>query len=161
MSRRRFARPRAGPRFGRAGPELIVMGLLAALCGLALAALLSAVFGAHSAGPPAALRTVAAPAPDLGKLRQAVHAERPSGKVRHHRKRVHRVRSHHRTPAAPPPSTVAQAPTDTAGPTYQSPQPVKQFSAPTTPAPVRKHVVHRKPTGSTGGGSGGSFDDSG
>jgi hypothetical protein len=145
------------------------MGLLAVVCGLVLAALLSAAFGAHSAGPPATLKTVAAPAPDLGKLRHtAAHTGRVQRSARHH-KRVHRARRHHRkhAPSTSPTVVALGSPTNPNqgyGPSYQtgyaSPQQVQQISTPTYTAPVKKPVTRRKQT-SPNGGTGGNFDDSG
>jgi hypothetical protein len=161
MRRRRFDTP---------SPELIVMGLLAAVCGLALAALLSALFGAHSAGPPASLRTVAAPAPDLGKLRRTAVRSEPARKRVTHPRRARRARRHHRhvhkaAPSPAPtvaaveaPTTTTQGTTGASYPTgYTTPQPAQQISTPTYSPPAKKPVTRHKRSSSTGG----SFDDSG
>jgi hypothetical protein len=145
------------------GPELIVMGLLVAVCGLALAEVLSAEFGANSTGPPEALKTVTTPTADLGKLRETAVKTAPSHKARRH-KRVHHAKKRHLAPA-PAPRTVAQVETpatqqSSAQPYQQTAQPVQQLSAPSNPAPVstapKKTAPRPKPSG-----GGGSFDDSG
>jgi hypothetical protein len=145
-------------------PALIVMGLLATVCGLALAEVLSAEFGAQSSGPPAALKPVTTPAGDLGKLRQTAVKAAPSHKARRH-KRVHRARKHHFAPARAAPATVAQVEPPTSGyqqtspqPYRQTAQPVQQLGAPSNPAPVRAAPKKAAPKPSGGGGS---FDDSG
>jgi hypothetical protein len=145
------------------------MGLLAAVCGLALAEVLSAEFGAQSSGPPAALKTVTTPASDLGKLRQTAARSRSAENARKRHKRVNRVRRHPSAPPAPPAParTVAQVqppastPRPVQTPSYQqTSQPVRRLSAPSRPAPVRtapKRTAPRPKPQPLGG----SFDDSG
>ena len=142
------------------------MGLLAAVCGLFLAILLSAEFGSQSSGPPAALKTVKTPTPDVAKLRPAaVHSENTQ-RVKRHR-RAHRAKKPTPPPAAPAAVAQVQTPAST-DPSYtrgyqQSSPPVQQLSAPSYPAPrpvaapVKKPASRPKPSGSGGG----TFDDSG
>src|SRR5204862_3139311 len=135
-------------------------------------ALRGAAGGAHPAGPPAPLKTVAAPAAGLGKLRQtAAHTGRVQSSARHH-KQVHRARRHNRrphrkhAPSTAPTVPAVGSPTNPNqgyGPSYQtgyaSPQQVQQISTPTYTAPAKKPVTRRKQTSSKGGGTGGNFDD--
>jgi FtsZ-interacting cell division protein ZipA len=147
-------------------PEFIVMGLLAAICGLFLALLLSAEFGARSSGGEAALRTSKTPAPDLAKLRQTAVRSTPALRRKAHRRTHHAKRSQPRAVRTAP-QAVAQVQTpanQTNGytqPVQGQTGPVQQLSTPTnpapSPAPVKKQATRPKP--STGGGT--SFDDSG
>jgi hypothetical protein len=138
------------------------MGLLATVCGLAIAEILSAEFGAKSSGPPAPLKTATTPANDLGNLRQTALKGAPHKATRH--KRVHRARKH----VAPAPAYQAASPTvaqveeprgASVQPYQQTAQPVQQLSAPSNPTPVRTAPAKTAPRPKPSGG--GSFDDSG
>jgi hypothetical protein len=149
-------------------PEFIVMGALAALCGLFLALLLSAEFGAQSSGGEASLRTTQTPTPNLAKLRQtAVHA---GPKHRAHRRahRARRARAHAVTVAAPRRVANVQTPTSNGQGYAQTNQgqgsPVQQLSGPSKPSPAPAPVKRQpaqKPSGGGGQHTSTSFDDSG
>jgi FtsZ-interacting cell division protein ZipA len=147
-------------------PEFVVMGLLAAICGIFLALLLSAEFGARSTGGEAALRTSKTPAPDLAKLRQTAVRSTSAHRRKAHRRAHHAKRAQPRaTRTAPQAVAQVQTPASQTNGYTQSGQgqasPVQQLSAPSnpapSPAPVKKQAPRPKP--STGGGT--SFDDSG
>jgi hypothetical protein len=146
-------------------PEFIVMGALAALCGVFLALLLSAEFGAQSSGGEAALRTTQTPPPDLAKLRQTSVRATPAPRHRAHRNAHRARRTHPRavTTVAPKPVANVQAPPSNSEGYAQTGQgqasPVQQLSAPSNPAPVKQPAPRPKRSG--GGGGGTSFDDSG
>jgi hypothetical protein len=149
-------------RLQSVGPELVVMGLVAAACGLALAVVLSATLGASSSGPPASLKTVTTPAADLGKVRPApvqpqraeAKPHRRAARAAHHAKR--------RAAAARPAPAVAELHTPITNTQQVYTQPDRTVTAPTNPAPapVSKPAPTQRRT-SSGGGGGGSFDDSG
>jgi hypothetical protein len=149
-------------------PEFIVMGALAALCGLFLALLLSAEFGAKSSGGEAALRTTQTPPPSLAKLRQTAVRATPAPKHRAHR-RVHRSRrARSRTVSTAAPTRVALTPKSNSESYAQTNQgqatPVQQLSAPSKPSPAPaplKRQAAPKPSGGGGHHTSTSFDDSG
>jgi hypothetical protein len=146
-------------------PEFVVMGALAALCGLFVALLLSAEFGSQSSGGEAALRTTQTPAPNLARLRQTAARAKPAQK---HRSRAHRAKRHRpravKTAALKP---VAQVQTPTTKSYAQTDQgqasPVQQLSTPSNPAPAPAPVKRQTQPPSGGGGhhTSTSFDDSG
>jgi FtsZ-interacting cell division protein ZipA len=139
------------------------MGTLAAIAGIALAALLTASFGARSSGPPANLKpaveastTKAADPPKAA----AKNTLRPHDRRRHRKPRQHPPASPAQGPTsladAQQPPTIKQAvqrPQQTTQPQQNlttpapAPQPVRPLSRPTRPKKV-----------SSGGGT---FDDSG
>ncbi len=142
-------------------PDLIAMGTIAALTGIALAALLTVSFGARSSGPPAALRPAQVPRPAETTKTQAaatplVKRNRAPEKTRHKRRRQLRASA----PApSPPVAPVAAEPKPVTTPqTTPSPQRTQPVVAPAPdPQPVRP--LGRPKSGGSGGG--GSFDDSG
>jgi hypothetical protein len=142
--------------------DLVVMGTLAAIAGIALAALLTASFGASSSGPPATLKpAVKALKPEAPSLAKATAARKAARAQR--RRRVHRARQS--TPAAPVQTgaSVAQTQPSTTTPTQQqtTTQPQQQVTTPApNPQPVRPLSRPTQPKrGSSDGG--GTFDDSG
>jgi hypothetical protein len=142
-------------------PEFVVMGALAALCGLFVALLLSAEFGSQSSGGEAALRTTQTPAPNLARLRQAAARAKPTQK--HHRAKRNRP-SAVKTAALKPVAQV-QAPTTNNAQTDQGQaSPVQQLSTPSNPAPAPapvKQQTRPQPSGGGGHHTSTSFDDSG
>ena len=151
-------------------PEFIVMGALAALCGLFLALLLSAEFGAQSSGGEASLRTTQTPPPNLAKLRQtAAHATTaPKHRARRRAHRARRGRPHAVTVAAPRRVANVQTPTSNGQSYAQTNQgqgsPVQQLSPPSKPSPAPAPVKRQpaqKPSGGGGHHTSTSFDDSG
>ena len=153
--------------------DLIVMGTIAAVVGLALALLLTASFGARSSGPPAALKradgTPSAAVAEVAAKHEAAtlarrRAERRKLRRQHRRARARRAASR---PAVP---VVAQSrpATTTQSESGFSPQESRQTQTVTSPSPSPspkpqpvQRQSHPKPAGSGGGGPGGSFDDSG
>jgi hypothetical protein len=145
--------------------ELTVMGAVAAVVGIALAALLTTVFGARSSGPPATLRP-AAPAPAQTaassdqKLREAavIRARARARRRAAQRRRVRRERSRPAPAAQPVVADTTPAPstqqTRYGGQTVQ-----QQTQAPRVPVqPAPKVTPLRRPAPKP---SGGTFDDSG
>jgi hypothetical protein len=141
--------------------DLIVMGSIAAIAGIALAALLTASFGARSSGPPATLRPTPAAAPAVSARTEAAQ---PAAVRRHPLRTRHRQRHRREHPAVKPahsaPSlTVAQHPaTPQSQPVIQS-EPTQTVSSP-APAPAPVKPLSR-PAPKRSSPSGASFDDSG
>jgi hypothetical protein len=141
--------------------ELVWMGAIAAAVGLALAALLTASFGAKSSGPPAALRP-ATPTPSAVAKKTAAEATvRRRHPARKHRKHHSHPRDRrHAAPAKPthttPTLAQAERPASQTQPVAGS-QPTQTVASPApAPEPVRQLS---RPKRSTPGGA--SFDDSG
>lgn len=139
------------------------MGTLAAIAGIALAAMLTASFGARSSGPPADLKPAA-----VASTTPTTKAADPPKAAAKSSSRPRKRRRHHQRQQSPPaqgatsladaqrPPTIKQAvqrPQQTTSPQQHlitsapAPQPVRTLSRPTRPKKV-----------SSGGGT---FDDSG
>jgi hypothetical protein len=147
--------------------DLVMMATVAAVVGVGLAAGLTAALGVRSAGPPAPLRTAAAPAKSgpAQVFSARIDRGRPVQAARKPQRRkpppVQRP-----APAPSPPPVVAQAPPVSPQPAPAQPQPTQQVASPApAPAPPPPKPLSRpKPTSSGGGGGGSpgvSFDDSG
>jgi hypothetical protein len=143
--------------------DLVVMGGLAAIAGIALAAMLTASFGARSSGPPALLKPAAEalPAKAADPPKAAV-----SRKPRPHSRPRHRQAQH--APVLPAQGTTSLADAQqppTIKPAVQQPRPATQPKQQvTTPAPAPQPVrpLSRPARPKKGGsGSGATFDDSG
>jgi FtsZ-interacting cell division protein ZipA len=138
--------------------DLLVMSTIAAVAGIGLAALLTASFGSHSAGSPAALKPVVKNVADAPTPRSAAKTRRLH---RRHAHRRHANPSPRIAPPAPAPATtVAEAPyqsTTQSQQAIQDSQPV--YTPPPQPAPVVKQLS--RPTRPKNSGGGGTFDDSG
>ena len=149
--------------------DLVMMGTIAAVVGVGLAAGLTAALGVRSSGTPAPLRTAASPA--QGTPAVSVRVDRPPAQVARKRDKPRRRKPRRvatPAPAPSPPPVVAQAaPEPAPAPAPVEPQPTQQVSTPAPqPAPPPPKPLSRpKPTNSGGGGGGGSpgvsFDDSG
>jgi hypothetical protein len=138
--------------------DLIVMGSIAAIAGIALAALLTASFGARSSGLPATLRPAPAAAPAVSVRTDAA---KPAALRRHPSRKLHRHRHRRKHPAGKPALSVAVAQrpaTPQSRPVIQS-EPRQTVASPApTPEPVRPLS---RPTPKRSSPVGTSFDDSG
>jgi hypothetical protein len=140
--------------------DVVAMGSIAAIAGIALAALLTVAFGARSSGPPAALKPTSVPAAVAAETHAPAkvlrrQADRPRRRVnrRHIPAAAASAQSTGPSRAAATPPATAQTQTTTQPQTVAAPAP--------TPAPVRP-LSRPKPSKPAGGSpGGGSFDDSG
>jgi hypothetical protein len=145
--------------------DLVLMGTIAAIAGIGLAAVLTASLGVRSSGPPAPLRS-AAPAKAAEPPLIAASEAPKTAPRKHVRKRVKRRIRHVRpTAPAPQPAIAQTAPVTRPAPAPVRPQRTQPVSAPApAPAPVSKPApapVKQPSSPKRTGSPGVSFDDSG
>jgi hypothetical protein len=138
--------------------DVIAMGSIAAIAGIALAALLTLAFGARSSGPPADLKLPGAPAAGTAEPHSTAAIRRKAERKRH-KPRRHAAAAP--APQAAPPPRVADTPT----PATTEPRTTTQTQTVASPAPAPQPVrplSRPKPSKPAGGSQDGvSFDDSG